>query len=98
MDTPAQKLNQYFKQHPPNFEDAESLLDFLYWHHSEYNPIDNDVIKRQLEAMRSLLDLPSDLYDQVFGLVCDICIEHGRLGFVEGLRFGMVLMQELGSR
>lgn len=97
MDTPAQKLYQYFKENPPHFDNGESVLDFLYWHYSEYNPIDNDAIKGQLESMRSLLDLPSNLYDQVFGLVCDICIEHGRLGFVEGLRFGMVLMQELSE-
>ena len=94
----AKTLLEYCKVHPLDYGDAESLLDFLYWHYSEYNPIDNDVIKGQLEAIRSLLDRPSALYDQVFGLVCDICLEHGRLGFVEGLRFGMVLMQELGSR
>lgn len=95
MDTPARILSRYFKENPPKFDDAEDVLDFLYWHYSECNPIDNKKVKRQLATIRTLLNLPSDLYDQVFDIVCDICLEHGRLGFIEGIRFGMVLTQEL---
>ena len=97
MDTPAQMLSQYFKENPPRVDSGESLLDFLYWHYSEYNPIDSETIKNQFETMRRMLNLPSNLYDQLFCLVCDIVLEQGRLGFIEGMRFGMVLMQELSE-
>ena len=97
MDTPAQKIYQYFKENPPRFDSAESILDFLYWQYSEFNPIDNDLIRRQFETIRCTLSLPPDQYDMVFSQICDICISHGRLGFIEGMRFGIVLMQELAE-
>lgn len=97
MRKTAQILNQYFKENPPRYDNAKKLLDFLYWHYSEYNPIDNELIRNQFETMRSMLNLPPREYDRLFSLVCDMCLEHGRLGFIEGLKFGIVLMQELSE-
>lgn len=34
-------------------------------------------------------------FDPVFDTVSDLCIDHERLAFYEGLRLGITLMQEL---
>lgn len=97
MKKTAQILNQYFHENLPRYDNSEKLLDFLYWHYSEYNPIDNELIRKQFETMRSMLKIPPCEYGRLFSLVCDMYLEHGRLGFIEGLRFGIVLIQELSE-
>lgn len=83
------------EQHPPDYGDAESLPDFLYWVYTEYNPIDNDAIKRQFVELRQLLAMSPQEYDPVFYLISDLCLEHGRMAFIEGLRLGVTLMDNL---
>ena len=37
-------------------------------------------------------------FDPIFTTVSDLCKEHERLAFYEGLRLGVTLMQELGEK
>ena len=88
-------LKQYILSHPPDNGDGEGILDMLFWHYVENNAIDNKKIRAQFTALRELLALPPKDYDAVFYAVTDLCMEHGRLAFGEGLKFGIFLMQEL---
>lgn len=88
----------YFTEHPPKTGDDESVLDMIYWHFTEYNSVDNEKIKVEFDRLRELVNLPLHQYDEVFYTVSSLCLEHGKLAFIEGLRFGMVLMQELNTQ
>jgi len=91
-----QALADYYKQNPPNHGNAESTLDLLYWHYVELNPIDNQKIRDNFAALRKQYPhLSLQEFDPICSTVSDLCIEIERLAFLEGLRLGVVLMQEL---
>lgn len=93
----AEMLKQYVEQNPSKYGDAESVLDILYWHHTEHGSADNEKIANQFAALRKLVNFPRKEYDQVFYVVSDLCLEHGRLAFQEGMRVGMELAMEVYS-
>ena len=45
-------LRDYCKQNPLNHGDAESVMEFLYWHYAEFNPIDNQKIRDSFAKLR----------------------------------------------
>lgn len=85
-------LKKHFEQNSPNYGDADSVLDMLYWHYTEYSSPDNEKIVNQFAALRKLVNFSPKEYDQVFYIVSDLCLEHGRLAFQEGIRLGMLLI------
>ena len=95
MEKLIEVLQKHFAQNPPAYGDAESVLDMLFWHYTEYNQIDNEKIKAQFTKLRDFLNLPSQRYDEVFYIVGDLCIEHSRLAFQEGMRLILALLQDL---
>ena len=95
MEKLIEVLQKHFAQNPPAYGDAESVLDMLFWHYTEYNQIDNEKIKAQFAKLRDYLNLPLQEYDEVFYIVGDLCIEHSRLAFREGMRLILALLQEL---
>ena len=90
-------LKQYVREHPPDYGDGESILDVLFWHYVEHNAIDSEKIREQFVALRKMLNLPTQDFDQVFYMVSDLCLEHGRLAFGEGVKIGIALLGELNS-
>lgn len=98
IETLAHKLKNYCKEHPPQYGDAESLLDVLYWHFAEFNPMDSSEAKAQFANLRNTLHYLSEQeFDAVFGIVSCICVEQERTAFKEGLRLGVALVQELNE-
>jgi len=95
MDKLVEVLQQYFAQDPPDYGDAESVLDMLFWHYTEYNQIDNEKIKTQFAKLREYLNLPPQEYDEVFYIVGDLCVEHSRLAFREEMRLVLALLHDL---
>lgn len=89
-------LQNYCKQNPPNHGDAQSVMNLLYWTYTEYNSIDAQKLRNGFAKLRSQFpDLSLQEFDPVFNTVSDLCIDHERLAFYEGLRLGVTLMQEL---
>lgn len=95
METLVEVLQQHFAQNPPAYGDAESVLDMLFWHYTEYDQIDNEKIKAQFAKLRDYLNLPLQEYDEVFYIVSDLCVEHSRLAFREGIKLVFVLLQDM---
>lgn len=95
MDKLVEALQRYFRQNSPNYGDAESVIDMLYEHYTEHISVDSEKVVNQFATLRKLVNLPPKEYDQVFYAVSDLCIEHGRLAFSEGLRIGMELAMEV---
>lgn len=89
-------LRDYCQQNPLNHGDAESVMEFLYWHYAEFNPIDNQKIRDSFAKLRRQYPhLSLEEFDPIFTTVSDLCVEHEHLAFLEGLRLGVTLMTEL---
>ena len=89
-------LQEYCKQNPPNHGDHQSVINLLYWTYTEYNPIDEQNLRNSFTKLRSQFPhLSLQEFDPVFAVVSDLCADHERLAFCEGLRLGVTLMQEL---
>ena len=92
-------LKRHMAENPPNYgNDACSILEMLFTYYHECNNTDNDTVKAAFE----------DLYQRMHGMslremdrnvdaVCTLCREHERAGFVEGIKVGIRLEQELIS-
>lgn len=92
-------LQDYCRSYPPSYGGAESLLEFLYWHYSEDNPIDSQKIRDGFAKLRSQFPhLSLQEFDPIFIMVSDLCVECGRLAFYEGLHLGAALMTELTEK
>ena len=95
MEKLIEVLQKHFAQNPPDYGDAESVLGILYEYYMEHGNSDSEKIMSQFTALRALLDLPPQKYDPIFYVVSDLCIEHGRLAFSEGLHMGIQLAGEI---
>ena len=93
----AQLLRSYVEQNPPSCGNAQDVADQLYWCYMEHSRIDNDKTDACYAALREKVNLPLREYDEVLYIVSDLCLEHGRQAFSEGLKVGMLMMQEMGK-
>lgn len=89
-------LKARIAQEQPNYGDGESVLTLLYEAYSEVNRMDDDQIKENFNALylamngMSLKDM-----DRIIYPVCMLCRAHERSGFVEGIKVGIRLEEEL---
>ncbi len=91
-------LQDCCKHNPLNHGDAESVMEFLYWHYAELNPVDNKEIRDGFAKIRQQYShLSMQEFDPIFTTVSDLCVEHERRAFLEGLRLGVTLMTELAE-
>ncbi len=92
-------LRDYCKRNPLNHGDSESVMEFLYWYYSESNPIDNQKIRDGFAQIRQQYShLSMREFDPIFTAVSNLCVEHERLAFLEGLRLGVTLIMEMTER
>jgi len=94
MNSFTETLKRYVEQNPPDCGNAQDVVDRIYWCYMESNRIDNDKTRACYAALREKVNLPLREYDEVLYIVSDLCLEHGRLAFMEGLKIGMSLMRE----
>ena len=81
----------------PNYPDnAESILEVLFDAYNESNGFDNAAIKADFEELYRLMNgKPLKEIDEIIYAVCTLCRDHERAGFVEGVKIGMRLAEEL---
>lgn len=91
-------LKEYALSHEPNYGDGESILTLLYEAYSEANRMDNDQIKADFNDLYAAMNgMTLKEMDRVIYPVCTLCRGHERAGFVEGLKVGIRLKEELGE-
>lgn len=96
MERYIQALQEYAQSHKPDFGDGESVLTLLYEAYSDNNRMDNAQIKADFkELYRQMEGMELREMDQIIDPVCILCRDHERAGFVEGVRVGVMLAQEL---
>ena len=74
----------------------QSITEMLYECYTEENPIDTEETKegfREIDQIMNGLSIQDN--NRVFAVVCGLCTQHERQAFLEGLRVGVQLFQEL---
>ena len=91
-------LKAYIEQHPPNCGGADSVLGMLYECHNENSSYDNEQIRTDFnELYQQMNGMPLREMDNIVYPVCKLCRDHEKAGFIEGIRLGVLLAQELAE-
>ena len=99
-------MNDYFErlrtpiaENPPDFGDGESVLTLLYEAYADSNKMDNGTVKEDFnELYRQMNGMQLRDMDKIIYPVCTLCRDHQRSGFVNGIRVGIRLREELAER
>ena len=98
MDKIAQQLKAYIDTHPfdPGDSDYETVLDQLYQAYAESHESDPLEISKGFKELEEFLcNLPLGDNNAVFNLCCSLCSAYERKAFIDGLQYGVHLVQEL---
>lgn len=96
------KMNEYLTalqthlntQQPTN----QNILDLLYDAYNDATGMDNEAIKADFEKLYQLMNgKPLQEVDEIIYAVCTLCRDHEKAGFVEGVKVGIGLGQELAK-
>ena len=83
----------------PNYPDnAESILEVLFDAYNESSGFDNVAIKADFDELYRLMNgKPLKEIDEIIYVVCTLCRDHEKVGFIEGIKTGVALVRELNS-
>lgn len=95
MNRYVESLKSFLAEQAPCFgyDDADSILEVLYYYYSDANPVDNAVIRCQFKELNDILcRLPLSENEAIFSLTGDLCAAHERQAFLDGIHVGMWLL------
>ena len=76
----------------------QNLLDLLYEAYNDTTGMDNEAIKSDFEELYQLMNgKPLNEIDEIIYAVCTLCRDHEKAGFIEGVKVGIGLGQELAK-
>ena len=96
------KMNEYLTalqthlttQQSPN----QSILEMLFDAYNDTTGMDNEAIKADFERLYQLMNgKPLQEIDEIIYTVCTLCRDHEKAGFIEGVKVGIGLGQELAK-
>ena len=96
------KMNEYLTALQTHLTTQQStnqnLLDLLYDAYNDTTGMDNAEIKADFERLYQLMNCkPLQEVDEIIYAVCTLCRDHEKAGFVEGVKVGIGLGQELAK-
>ena len=96
------KMNEYLTALQTHLNTQQStnqnILDLLFDAYSETTGLDNAAIKADFERLYQLMNgKPLQEIDEIIYTVCTLCRDHERAGFIEGVKVGIGLGQELAK-
>ena len=98
MEKYFEKLRTYIAENPPDFGDGDSVLTLLYEAYAESNKMDDGTIKEDFnELYQQMNGMNLREMDRIIYPVCILCRDHQRSGFLEGVKVGMRLREELSD-
>ena len=100
MDKIAKRMKAYIDTHPfdPGDSDCETVLDQLYQAYAESHESDPPEIRDGFKALDEFLEGVSlDDSNAVWNLCCQLCTAYEHKAFLDGLRYGAYLVQELNE-
>ena len=98
MNNYFERLRTHIAENPPDFGDGESVLTLLYEAYADSNKMDDGTIWEDFnELYRQMNGMELREMDKVIYPVCMLCREHERSGFIEGIKIGLMLAEELSE-
>ena len=100
MDNIAKRLASYMDKHSIDLgdTDCETVLDQLYQAYADSHESDPPEIRNGFKELDDLLrDLSLDDNNAVWNLCCQLCTAYEYKSFLDGLKYGAYLMQELNK-
>ena len=96
------KMNEYLTALQTHLTTQQStnqnLLDLLYEAYNDTTGMDNEAIKADFEKLYQLMNgKPLQEVDEIIYAVCTLCRDHEKAGFIEGVKVGIGLGQELAK-
>ena len=96
------KMNEYLTTLQTHLATQQStnqnLLDLLYDAYNDTTGLDNEAIKADFEKLYRLMNgKPLQEIDEIIYAVCTLCRDHEKAGFIEGVKVGIGLGQELAK-
>ena len=77
---------------------TQNILDLLYDAYNDTTGMDNEEIKADFEELYQLMNgKPLNEIDEIIYAVCTLCRDHEKAGFIEGVKVGIGLAQELAK-
>lgn len=100
MDEFMKVLQTKLATQQPNYPgNAESSLEVLFDVYNESSGFDNAAIKSDFEELYRLMNgKPLKEIDEIIYAVCTLCRDHEKAGFIEGIKVGMSMVQEIACR
>lgn len=78
---------------------ADTVLGMLYECYNEKHPYDNEEIKADFnELYRQMSGMLLKEMDNIVYPVCKLCRDHEKAGFIEGIKIGIRLANELAQQ
>lgn len=91
-------LCQHISIENPDFGSGHSPLSLLYEVYNELNGMDSEQIRADFEALyQAMHGMTLKEMDAVINPVCSLCRHHECAGFIEGIKVGMRMKEELGD-
>ena len=85
-------------QQPTYPDNAESILEVLFDAYNESSGFYNTAIKADFEELYQLMNGKTlKEIDEIIYAVCTLCRDHEKTGFIEGVKVGIGLGQELAK-
>ena len=96
------KMNEYLTALQTHLTTQQStnqnLLDLLFDAYNDTTGMDNEAIKADFERLYQLMNgKPLNEIDEIIYAVCTLCRDHEKAGFIEGVKVGIGLAQELAK-
>ena len=96
------KMNEYLTALQTHLTTQQStnqnILDLLYDAYNDTTGMDNEAIKADFEKLYQLMNgKPLQEIDEIIYAVCTLCRDHEKAGFIEGVKVGIGLGQELAK-
>ena len=97
MNEYVEALKRHEAEKPPNYgSDANSILEMLFTYYHECNNTDTDAVKAAFEDLyQRMHGMPLREMDWIVDAVCALCRENEKAGFVEGVKVGIRLGEEI---
>lgn len=96
METYFETLRNYILNQHPDVGDAESVLEIIYECYAQLNRMDSETIRKDFDDLyQAMHGQPLREMDKVIYTVCTLCRDHEGSGFVNGIRIGIRLNDEL---
>ena len=96
------KMNEYLTALQTHLTTQQStnqnILDLLFDAYNDTTGMDNEAIKADFEKLYQLMNgKPLQEIDEIIYAVCTLCRDHEKAGFIEGVKVGIGLGQELAK-